>query len=320
MEEKINKKIIDNQRKLEQWHKSINKYNVYCSQEAKKLMRCYTNEMDEDKKIKIRNDIVLGTLEYVYQFLKQSIFINIICNWFDMDDVINATVEAWIKSITNESKRIYLASYVIDSKYTLYSQKFMNYILANLCGEDTFYFSRSGLSQLQDLINWYYIYLKVKQNNHNLSFEDFKNIIGNKNEDLLDDSKLLKIYNFFGYLEHVLKIKEDKITIEVIDSLKFLIGNYFNMHLDDFHKETFNENEILNRLLAQEIFKNITNNGDGIKTLERRQILYKMLYECKTQREIGIEMQVSHSRIYQVENNCLNKARVKYKSCQKYID
>ena len=85
--------IVNNREALEKWHESIAKYYVLSPKEAKQLMRLFLNEKDEKNKIEIRNVIVLGTLEYIYQFLKQSIFINIICNYFDMEDVINATVE-----------------------------------------------------------------------------------------------------------------------------------------------------------------------------------------------------------------------------------
>ena len=77
-EDKIKQKIKRNACVLENWHESITKYYVLNSKETKTLMHCYTKESDEAKKIEIRNVIVLGTLEYVYQFLKQSIFINII--------------------------------------------------------------------------------------------------------------------------------------------------------------------------------------------------------------------------------------------------
>ena len=88
MNSKIDKKWQRNSNILEQWHVSITKYYVLSPREAKQLMRLFLNEKDEKKKIEIRNVIVLGTLEYVYQFLKQSVFVNLICNCFDMEDVI----------------------------------------------------------------------------------------------------------------------------------------------------------------------------------------------------------------------------------------
>ena len=70
MTEKLVKKVERNRKILEDWHKSISAYAVLSTPEIKALIKSYLIATDEEEKVKIRNNIVLGTLEYLYQYLK----------------------------------------------------------------------------------------------------------------------------------------------------------------------------------------------------------------------------------------------------------
>ena len=132
MTEKLVKKVERNRKILEDWHKSISAYAVLSTPEIKALIKSYLIATDEEEKVKIRNNIVLGTLEYLYQYLKNSIFMNLICNWFDMEDVIASGIETWIRWISKDSFYARSYRYRIDSNYILYSDAFINGILESL--------------------------------------------------------------------------------------------------------------------------------------------------------------------------------------------
>lgn len=310
-EDKLKRKIKRNEYVLEQWHKSITKYYVLSSKEAKKLMHCYTRESDENKKTEIRNVIVLGTLEYVYQFLRQSIFINIICNWFDMEDVINATIEAWIKKIEEESKRIVRISYVIDSSYTLYSINFMNKILANLYGKDSFGFSNFSMKKIEDMVKWFYLYLKEKQLDSEISFADFKKIISSHNYKI-DEANLLKIYDIIKYLERVLMINLDEVSLESFNSLKLLIFNYLNMSTIRFDNcLPQSEDDWINGIINPELASKILRDYECI-TAQEQALLYKLFFVEINENTIARENGDSRQKISAQKIAALSRLRKKY--------
>ena len=319
MNSKIDKKWQRNSNILEQWHVSITKYYVLSSKEAKQLMRLFLNEKDEKKKCEIRNVIVLGTLEYVYQFLKQSIFVHLICNWFDMEDVINATVEAWIKFISKEQINSRAHLYTIDSKYTLYSQTFLNCILSNLVGRDIFAAAgQFGIKELKNMTNWYSLYLKEKKNNPNLSLADFKNIIGNNYSDSISEDSLAKMFDIFKYCDHILKMKDTEINFETINSLKVLLFNLVNMATLE-NGLTWNEAIMIDRLLDHDLIVQIFGDYEFL-TLNQREILYKLFVEGKNETRVAKEKNVSFQSVSDLKRRTLEKIKKQYQSWQSDID
>ncbi len=314
MNSKIDKKFQHNSKILEQWHASITKYYVLSPREAKQLMRLFLNEKDEKKKVGIRNVIVLGTLEYIYQFLKQSVFINLICNWFDMEDVINATVEAWIKFISKEQINSRAHLYTIDSEYTLYGQTFLNHILSNLCSSNTLSFvNKRVVNDFRELTNWYYLYLNNKKDKTSFSFVDFKKVIWSYTNKL-NEKSLLKIYNAFKYLDNVFGIKEENLTLEVINKLKYFL--YFGCNMAPFNNNlVYDEKTMINRLLCQDLIEQIFGDND-ILTPKKRELLAKLFVEGRNEISIAQENNVCHQSVNDLKRRTLEKIKKKYQDLE----
>ena len=272
-------------------------------------MRLFLNEKDEKKKSEIRNVIVLGTLEHIYQFLKQSIFINIICNWFDMEDVINATVEAWINYISKGS--IYSKAYMYDlnSSYILYSQYFLNHILGNLNSRKDCSAGDFSSKELHNLTNWYYLYLKESKNNPNFSYENFKKMVIETSDG--NDERLRKIYDIFKYLNRVLKIDDSLVNIDTINSLKVLLYNLVNMTTLE-NSLTWDEVIMIDRLLDHDLIGQIFE----LLTPKQREILFKLFVEGKTEIRVAKENNVCRQNVIDLKRRTLEKIKKKYQDLE----
>ena len=228
-----------------------------------------------------------------------------------MEDVINATIEAWIKKIEWESKRIVRISYVIDSSYTLYSINFMNKILANLYGKNSFSFSMVSIKKIENMVEWLYLYLKEKQLDSKFSFADFKKMISSYNYKI-DDANLLKIYDIIKYLERVLKINLDEVSLESFNSLKLLIFNYLNMstiRFDDGLPQ--NEDDWINEMINSQLASKILRDYECI-TAPEQTLLYKLFFVEINENTIAKENGDSRQKISAQKIAVLGRLRKKY--------
>ena len=87
--------------KLENFEKQIVSLKQIKLNEAQELYRKMINETDNNKKIKIRNDIINSTLYAVLNYLKNSNLDILENGSYDMDDIISVTIEFYINEIDN---------------------------------------------------------------------------------------------------------------------------------------------------------------------------------------------------------------------------
>lgn len=303
------KKLNENINILERWHQSISKYPILDIMDVRSLIKEYINETDETKKINIRNKIVLGTQEYVYRFLKESIFIPIICNWFNMEDVISASIESWIRNLEYYNKKVIIK--LCENKYqnSIYERAFIKNILCYLGNNNMASFASSFKfnGRMANFSDWYYLYLKEKENNPNYSFEDFKLTIkevANENDEFLR-----KIYDIFRYLSKVIVIDSKYLTMDFIEKVKYLLASYTNMIIVDDKNISLEEDwvdNIINKDMTQEIF-------DNPAIIERRKnMLYKIYYLGQTHEDIAKDEDISHQCIDWYIQRTFKKIREKH--------
>ena len=134
------------------------------SKGIKKFLRKYYQETDAKKRKKIKEDLIMGTLPYVYHFIKKSGLNKMLCSYYDMEDIIQATCEAWINFIFNPSIYRTHTSYSIPTLLRQNLGSFFFQILSNLHGTKINGLKMAGnmglcFSQI-DLGNLYLLYLK----------------------------------------------------------------------------------------------------------------------------------------------------------------
>ena len=89
----------NNKKILETWNESIKDFERLDLAKAKELYKKYLSEENKDTKEKIRETIITGLFYTVYDELIKINADGIIAPTYDMDDVINGTVEYLIRSV-----------------------------------------------------------------------------------------------------------------------------------------------------------------------------------------------------------------------------
>lgn len=133
----MKKNIERNKLILEKWGKSIKDLPKLSYKEAQELYKEYLKETDKIKKIKIRKEIISGTLHEVYTYLNKNGLIFLNNSSYDMDDIISCSVEYLIKYIddgnllkyprftnifNSDAYYIYLSQELTDPKYSISSE------------------------------------------------------------------------------------------------------------------------------------------------------------------------------------------------------
>ena len=85
---------MNNKEKLERLYEDIKNIKKLSLPTIKKLYNDMINTSDIVQKKIIREKILIGSLSYIYDIFKESIFLNI--ESIDIEDIINNLVEEWI--------------------------------------------------------------------------------------------------------------------------------------------------------------------------------------------------------------------------------
>lgn len=167
-EEKINKKLAYYDEILERWYDSIMFTPMLDSRTIKKNLRKYYQETDTRKRETIKEDIIMGTLPYVYHFIKKSGLNKMLCSYYDMEDIIQATCEAWINFIMRPEIYMKHNSYSVTTLLRQHLDRFLFQILSNLHGSKINGSKMANSFNLDfsqiDLGNLYLLYLQYIQN------------------------------------------------------------------------------------------------------------------------------------------------------------
>ncbi|MEE3343685.1 MAG: sigma factor-like helix-turn-helix DNA-binding protein [Bacilli bacterium] len=85
--------------KLERFGEQISSYDKLTVQEAKDLYKKAISISDKELQKGYIDEVVLGSLHYVYGYIKRYGLAIFECGSYDIDDIINSFVEVWIKRI-----------------------------------------------------------------------------------------------------------------------------------------------------------------------------------------------------------------------------
>ena len=156
--------------KLRLWFERISGYQKLKLNEAQELYKKMINETDNNKKIKIRNDIINSTLYAVLNYLKNSNLDILENGSYDMDDIISATIEFYINEIDNGNLlNISVFSNLFGSTYYAYlSNMFVHQ------KEDIEISQIIGLDNFGDLMK---LFLFLKRNKDEVLFEEYLDTI-----------------------------------------------------------------------------------------------------------------------------------------------
>lgn len=107
-----------NEQKLEKWYRTISHFEKLKFPETKKLLAEIKTEQNPERKKEIREQIILGTLHVIYSFIKSNDVYLLPNANYDIDDVIQVYIEAWINIIDSKNfEKIYSYSQIFHHLY-----------------------------------------------------------------------------------------------------------------------------------------------------------------------------------------------------------
>ena len=299
--------------KLEMWFERIKNYPRLKLNEAQKLYKEMIKENDDDKKIKMRNNLINSTLYVILNCLKNSDLDILENGSYDMDDIVSSTIEYYINEVDNgnllnvtcfsslfgKTYYSYLSSIFVPQKEDIEISKFIT------------------LYNFGDLME---IFLLLKRNNNDITFEDYLNEV--RNAENIDgwncykgsENYLYKCFQTFQNIYSKININDNNIPSKT--KLMFMRHLLANISLrEDFSltmKDDSNfEDEVINDVLIKKSIDYIINHSE----LQEREIdiLIKRFgigdESVKTLEQIGNIYGLSGARIGKIEETALKKLR-----------
>ena len=279
--------------KLNRFKEQISKYKKLSMNEAKELLVLANNTADPILKEKYINEVILGTLYIVYNFILSNDYL-INSKEYDMDDIISVFCEVWIRYI--KKGKLLDANNFSSILLTTFLAEVSNLIAP----EEICYLEMFGISK-EKMLDLFKKYIVLKNNNVDVKLNDltcdtsinkyiitiFDNIY--KKFDFSSDKEISrnKIYGLFKILiSSGLKEKLNKNLVDETSYEEEMINDKFYSDFNIAVKETLSDYHmgIINKRFG----------FDG---------------EAKTLEEVASTYGVTKENIRQIEAKALKKLR-----------
>ena len=277
--------------KLIYFKKQISKYKKLSIAEAKELLILADNTADLKLKEKYTNEVILGTLYKVCNFIESIDFL-IDNKEYDMDDIILTFCEVWIKHIKNGE----LLN--VDSFSSVLLTPFLTEVSNLILNEKIDYLEMFHTSK-DKLINLFKDYIILKNN-------------GNSElNDLINNSHINKyIITIFDNIYEKFDFSDEEISRNKIYS-------FFQILISSRMKERLNKNFVDEHIYEEEIINNKFYSDFNIAVKEtlsdyHMDIINKRFgfdVKAKTLEEVASIYGVTKENIRQIEAKALKKLR-----------
>ncbi len=283
--------------------------------EAKELLLKAKETENKEKQKKYLNEVVLGTLYFLYDHLDANV-LNILAETdYDIEDIISSFTEEWIKNIYNYS----LLN--VDRFSRLFTKNFYTNLVSNLCGNA--YPIGDFTCITSDVFSKIFIdYMQLRNNNHVVSFNDFKELL-NKNKIVRDyfyENEAKNLYVLFNNIYASIKkdeLGECNVTETRFDFLKqLLINNALEEGLND---NVSYEIDFIHRVNIEQMHDELNQSRLSKKEKELIKDRYGLNDgKAKSLEEVGKNFSVTRERVRQVEAKAFRKLRLS-NSLKEYI-
>lgn len=139
---------------LMQWYNQISSLPKLKINVAQELYKKAMNTQDETLKKKYMDELILGTLYVVYEYIKRNGLELLVSSSYDMNDIISSFNSVWIK-------KLYSGELLNVERYSLlFTSPYFNEVYNNLCGDEILVSEQLGVSTdcLVKLITLYISY------------------------------------------------------------------------------------------------------------------------------------------------------------------
>ena len=295
----------ENKKILECWQKEIEMYPKISFKEAKNLYHIFLSIENNQEKQNIRDKIILGTLHLISNYINNNILYFAQNSLFDMNDVINASIEEWIKKIdAGVLETISRPSHIFNSTFT-------SSIIHNLIGNNYSLNENTALT-VRNFSNVLISYLKLKQKECTVSYYDFLNLLDEKTI-FFSEELLYATYNILNTISNLLVESEISIGKDKVDKFKYLLIHYalelLRIDLSQIKCIT-TEELVISHLYDEEVANLVLKSNLS----DREKTIIQMCFglgntESKSIDEISSIYMLSRCRILQIEAKALRKLR-----------
>ena len=295
-----------NKNKLEEWEKEISKYEKLNFNDAKQMYIEFIN-CDNQKKERIREELILGTLYVVCNFIKNSGLLYMNSYYYDMSDIIATCNEIWIKKI-DEGMLLQKETFnkIFDSDFYNQICKSLN-ITSDIDSKIYLYNIKSFTKLLMH-------YIKEKEKNEKYDYYELTKYI----EDNPTYQSFYQIFDFyfnekynvsfFEFIDRIIEsfeLEEENLNLSNTNLYKIkniIINNGMEYSREDINKLTIEnfENEMDIQYLREELIKVLeTLTKREEKIISERYGLYDG--ERKSLEEVAKKIGVTSARIRDIE-------------------
>lgn len=302
---------------LKQWYDQISSFERLKIVDAQELYRKAINTPDEKQKKLYMDRLVLGTLYVVYEYIKRSNLELLTSTSYDMNDIISAFNEVWIK-------KIYSGDLLKVNKYSLiFTSTFLNTVCNILCGDEIVVNEQFGISA--DLfVELFTLYVELKNSAPNINFQ---NVIKEKYYDINKWSFFT--YDYAIHLIPLLEAAYNNIRTDKEDIRlgKTKISNYIRLIInlglvETFPTETSDNSNIEDNIIKEIMLEKFIEEVDQVLTNERMKKIIHERFGLDNNGPMHIDdvchiHGITRTGLRQVENKALRKLR-RSRNIQKY--
>lgn len=160
---------------LNKWKQEIKDYEKLTLQQSQEIYINIIKCDNEKTKKQLRDKLITGTLYVIHNFIENNGYTYMNGISYDMDDIINATVETWIKRL--DSGEILN----VDNLKKIITRDFYNEINENM-GVNIDIDSKEYLYSIRDFIEFAADYIKIKEKNPDTKYIEIIEYLKSKKE------------------------------------------------------------------------------------------------------------------------------------------
>lgn len=306
---------------LIEWYNQISSFPKLKITEAQELYKKAINTQDESLKKKYMNELILGTLYVVYEYIKRNNLELFISSSYDMNDIISSFNEVWIR-------RLYNGDLLNIDRYSLlFGPPYFNEVYNNLCGDEIIVNEqfKVSINCFVELLTLYVLYRNkgldkpfidiIKETFYTDRWNSWSYCIY---DDVINTIPLLeKIYNNLNFdkLED-LSLGKTKIA----DYLRLIINIGL---IEPITKEYPDKNDMEDTVTTNIVMEKFIEDVDQVITDERARKIIHERYGLDNGiplvlSDVGMIHELSKDRIRQIEAKTLRQIRNRRNFMEKY--
>lgn len=291
----------ENTRIFLEWQEQIKNFPKLEFNDAKKLYKALLKEENLLEQKKIRDELICGTLHFIGKQISNNHLFFIKSIHFDMNDVIDAYIEEWIKEI-DAGRLLYT-----ERLSSIFDITFISRVVSNLIGKK----DNSELS-IPNFSDFLIQYITIKGENGKVKRGDFFSLI-RQNLTQYDEDYLFMVYNILEKLANAFEEYGIEINKTNAKKFKYLLIMYamelMRADIDKIKVEDVSE-QVIDRLYGARVVQSVLSSD----LTDREKDVLVMHFGLNGSNScnydtIAQKHKITKSRVLQIECRALRRLR-----------